>query len=393
MDMNEQYVVLGAGYAGTGAVQRLESELNSTSNLTWIAPEPDHRVLHESHRCIRNPSVKEQITVPVEDLKSRETAFVQAAATEIDPDERLVYLDDGETIEYDYLLVCIGSQTAFFGIDGLADHAHTLKCPDDALAIHEEINTAAQEATTDNPASIVIGGAGLSGIQSAGECAALRDEYNLPIEIRLVEGLDSVLPNGDLELQRAIKKRLENAGVEILTGEFIGEVDENTIYIGESKEVNYDVLVWTGGITGQDAVRETDIEKDERSHRLNTDQSFQTDNERIFAIGDCALIDQPNEDPAPPTAQAAWQAAEVAGSNLARAGRGAPLETWTFENKGTVVSIGKVAVAHNVTVLGLNVPVSTFGGPVAAALKKAIAVRWLNRVAGPKAAIAAWPDM
>jgi len=391
--MTDNVVVLGAGYAGAGAIKSLEAQLNGEANITWISDTDYHLVLHESHRCIRDPSVQEKVTIPVGEIKSRSTDFIQASAVDVDTDERVVELDDDSTVEYDYLLVAIGSRTAFFGIEGLEEYAHTLKSLDDALGIHDAVANAAREATRNDPAKIVVGGAGLSGIQTAGEIAEFRDERNAPLEIHLVEGLDEVMPNGAAELQGAIRKRLEASGIEIMCGEFIGKVDEETVYIGEDEELDYDELIWTGGITGHDAVRDVEIDKDERSHRIDSEQDFQTSDERVFAIGDCALIDQPGENQAPPTAQAAWQAAEVAGKNLARSVRGQPLDTWTYDDMGTVVSVGDEAVAHDVMYMGMSFPVDTFGGFMAENLKKAIAAKWIRKVSSTGRAMKAWPDM
>jgi NADH dehydrogenase len=150
------------------------------------------------------------------------------------------------------------------------------------------------------------------------------------------------------------------------------------------------VLDWTGGITGREAVRDANVDKDERNYRLKAGQTFRTNNERVFAIGDAAMIDQPGDDPAPPTAQAAWQAAEVAGDNISRAIRGQPLKEWKYKNKGTVVSVGHDAVAHDVYVVPFF---DTFGGFAARSLKKAIAARWISDITGVKRAMNAWPDM
>ncbi|WP_058996420.1 NAD(P)/FAD-dependent oxidoreductase [Haloarcula sp. CBA1127] len=389
--MTENVVVLGSGYAGAGAIKSFEDELDGQTDVdvTWISETDYHLVLHESHRCIRDPSVQENIAIPVHEIKQPSTNFIQDEVVGIDTDAQEVDLADSDTVEYDYLLVGLGSQTAFFGIEGLKEYALTLKSLDDALEIHDKVQQAAREASTNDPAQVVIGGAGLSGIQTAGEVAEFRDEHNAPIDIHLVEGLDQVLPNSDPELQGALRKRLEAADVNIKCGEFIGEVDEETVYIGDEDELDYDVLVWTGGITGRDCMQEVDLDKDERNHRVHAEGSFQTDDEHVFAIGDSALIDQPGDQPAPPTAQAAWQAAEVAGENLARAVRGQPLKTWTHKDKGTVVSVGEKAVAHDV----VNMPIETFGGMPAKLLKKAIAARWINDMTGVGRAAKAWPDM
>jgi len=251
------------------------------------------------------------------------------------------------------------------------------------------VAAAAADATRSDPAQVIVGGAGLSGIQTCGEIAEFRDDHRAPIDIHLVEGLDEIFPGNDPELQGALRKRLEERDVNIKCGEFIGEVDEETVYIGDEEELDYDVLIWTGGITGRDAVRDVDLEKDERNHRLHSEGDFQTTNERVFAIGDCALIEQPGENPAPPTAEAAWTAAEVAGENIARAVRGQPLKTWTHKDKGTVISVGDKAVAHDV----IGMPIDTFSGLPAKLLKKAIAARWINDITGVGRAAKAWPDM
>ena len=162
-----------------------------------------------------------------------------------------------------------------------------------------------------------------------------------------------------------------------------------SVYYGQDGEEPYDLLVWTGGITGQDCVREVDIKKDERSHRINAEMNFQTDDDRVFAIGDCALIEQPDDIQVPPTAEAAWEAADHVGKNIARRMRDQPLEDWTFKSKGTAISVGEMAVAHDIQ----YVPITTFGGFPARMLKKGIATRWIADIDGLGRAIRAWPDM
>ena len=392
--MTAQVVVLGSGYAGAGAVNQFEDVNDGTAELTWISEHDYHLVLHESHRVIRDASVSSKITIPVDEIKSPETTFRQDRVTGIDVDERTVHCEDGAPVDYDYLLVALGSRTAFYGIDGLREHAHTLKSLDDAREIHEDVAAAASEATRGDPAQVVVGGAGLSGIQSAGEIAAYRDEHRAPIDVTLVEGLDEVFPGNDPELQGALRKRLEEAGVDIMCGEFVSKVDQKTIYVGggedeEPTELDYDVFLWTGGITGQAELEDADVDKDDRSNRVYADRDFRTSDDRVFAIGDSALIEQGPEEFAPPTAQAAWQAAEVAGENLLRAAKRQSLRTWTYDDKGTLVSIGDEAVAHGVDVL----PINTFGGLGAETLKKFVAARWIADVSSIGRAIDAWSDM
>jgi len=188
--MTDRVVVLGAGYAGTRAVKTLERELRRVDgegttgpSLTWISDRDYHLVLHEVHRVIRDPAARRHVTIPIEDVKSPSTAFVEDSVTSIDTDARRVILADGDPVEYDYLLVALGSETAFYGVPGLEEHAATLNGLDDALEIHEAVADAVADATPDDPARVVIGGAGLSGIQTAGEIAEYRDERGANVDI------------------------------------------------------------------------------------------------------------------------------------------------------------------------------------------------------------------
>ena len=384
--MTETVVVLGAGYAGAGAIKSLENHLDGDADIVWVADHEYHLVLHESHRVIRNPDVRGSVRLGVDEIKSPGTRFIRGSVTGLDTAEREISLDDGSTVSYDYALVALGSRTAYYGIPGLDEHSLTLKSLDDALSIHERVKEAAREGTPEDPATIVVGGAGLSGIQTAGEIAEFRDSRRAPIEIHLLEALEEVFPGNDPELQGALRKRLVERGIEISTANPITEADDGAIYFDSSDPLEYDVFVWTGGITGRDCLTDSDLEND--YNRVNADANFRTSNDRVFAIGDSAIIDL-GDTPAPPTAQAAWQAAEVAGKNLARETRGQVLDTWTYENKGTLISVGEAAVAHGIP----GVPIGTFGGPAAKLLKKGVAARWIADMTSIGRAARAWPDM
>jgi len=394
--MTDRVVVVGAGYAGTGTVASLEEAVENADadvELVWISENDYHLVLHEVHRVIRNPDVGSKVTIPCSELLPDWGEFRESRVTGVDTEARAVELDNGDTVDYDYLLLGLGSATAFYGIEGLGEHSLTLKGLDDAREIHHAVKDAAADASLAEPAQVLVGGAGLSGIQAAGEIAEYRDGHDANVDIHLVEGLDEVFPGNDSEVQGAIRKRLEDADINIETGEFISKVDEETVYLGGGEdtvpeEMPYDVLVWTGGITGQEELADSDLEKDERSRRVFAEQDFRTSDERVFAIGDTALVDQ-GEDVAPPTAQAAWQAAEVAGENLLRAAQNRPLETWTYEDKGTLVSVGEKAVAHDVE----GLPFGTFGGFGAKFLKKAVATRWIASITSLGRGLHAWSDM
>lgn len=379
-------VVLGAGYAGVRAITTLEAEAPADVSLTWVSEYDYHLVLHEVHRCIRDPDVEESITIPITEIKSPETDFIEGRVADLDTENQDVVLESGETVAYDYVLVALGSETAFYGIPGMEEHAHTLKKLDHALDIHEDIDAATREATFEDPVEVVIGGAGLSGIQTAGEVAEYRDDHNGPINITLVEALEEIYPGRDSRIQRELRLRLEDRDVEILTNDPITEATDEAIHFENREPLEYDVLVWTGGLTGNTAMSEINVETE---HDFPTaDQTFQTSDDRVFAVGDCAMVET-NGDHLPQTAQAAWGAARVAARNMLNAADGEPLETYSHTDKGTAISIGEDAVAHDVMFL----PLKTLGAKPAVTLKKFIGARWIADITDWSRARAAWSDL
>lgn len=384
--MADKIVVLGAGYAGVRAVKQLEVELaDIDADLVWVSKTDYHLMLHEIHRVICDPNVQAHLKLPIEEIKSPATRFIKGEVVGLDTDAREITLADGSIVDYDYVLICLGSQTAFYGIKGLEEHALTLKSLDNALVIHEAINEAAQNASEHAPAQIVIGGAGFTGIQSAGEIAKFRDIHHLPIEIILVDASEEIHPDPDM--RAVLRDRLLERGIEILTDARITEIDESMVHFEGRPSRDYNRLLWAGGITGQDALTNTDLENEH--NRMITETTFETSDEHVFAVGDAALIEQDNKGVVPSTAEAAWEGAEVAGTNLARAFRGDSLETWSYTNEGMLVSIGSATVAHNVK----STPISTFSGPVARFLKKAISARWISSITSLRPAARAWPAL
>ena len=405
--MSVKIVVLGAGYAGAEAIRNLEEELDEeTADLVWVSKRDYHEVIHEAHRCIRKPELRETIQVPIDEIKSERTRFVEGTVTGVDVDEQTVELEDETDISYDYCVICLGTQTAFYDIDGLENNAHTMKSVEDGLAINEALGGAVEDATEDDPARAIVGGGGLTGIQTAGEIAAYRDVYDAPLEVMIVQESDQIFPGHDHEFQGSIQQKLERKDVELNTGKAVTRADGSAIYLGDDEEqVEYDVLVWCGGVTGRDALSDADLDKDH--NRVYADSTFKSSDPNVFAIGDGGLVKQSSEtgplteekiweqvvhpdiedgQAPPPTAEAAWEEAKHLGQNVARyLSDKEPIE-WGYTNKGTMVSIGDMTVAHGV----LGVPVNTFSGPVADQIKKGITVRWLNDVASSKRAFDAW---
>ncbi len=377
--MGPRVVVVGSGYAGTGLVQELDGD--PRIDVTWISAADHHLVKHEVHRVIRSPSLGDGLTIPVSEIISDAIDFVHDRVIGVNGTDNTVDVASGETYPYDILALTAGARTAYYGIPGLKEHAHTLANVEDAQTIHRTLVDSSTE-----PFRVVVGGGGLTGIQVAGELYELANALDRSIDLTLVEALDDVLPHGPDSLRKRITDALKRRNICIETGSPIVETTADSVVLDGEQELPWDLLVWSGGITGTELDIQGDIEL--ARNRVKADATLRTTDPHIFAFGDAAVIDQP-DGIAPPTAQAAWQAAPLAATNIRATISGKPLHEWTFENKGTLISVGDAAFAHDVN----GLPIDTFGSLPAATLKKAVAARWIADVDSWSRAMRLWKSL
>ena len=161
--------VLGAGYAGIALARTLERTLPDDVAITVVDERETHLVQHLIHRIVRHPSLTEELTIPIADLLDR-ADHRQARVTDLDPDAGEATLEDG-TLSYDVGAVCLGARTAYYGLPGVEDNATPLKRPR-----HVERIRANFLDVCDASGQAVVVGAGLSGIQVAGELTELARE-------------------------------------------------------------------------------------------------------------------------------------------------------------------------------------------------------------------------
>jgi NADH dehydrogenase len=353
-------LVLGAGYAGLTLARRLEDRLPDAADLVVIDESESHLVQHELHRLLRRPGLADAVTVPLDEALARADHRV-ARVERIDRDARTVHLDDGR-LGYDALAVCLGARTAFHGLAGVERHAHPLKRPRHAAAIRERV--------LDGADRIVVGGAGLSGVQAAGELAALTRETGLDAEIRLFERRETVAPGFPGPFREAVRTALDERGVAVTTGARVTGATAKTVELAGGT-VGTDLLVWTGGIRGPDAL---DGDRPAVRADLRLDR-------RAVGVGDAVRIVDADGEAVPASAAAAIRAAPVAAENLARlvehdldgdGGFEPRLERLRAEIPGWIVSVGDGAVAQ----VG---PTTLTGGPARAA-KAAVGAGHLGSV-------------
>ena len=368
-------VVLGAGYAGVTLTRKLEQSLPADATLRLVDAAETHLVQHELHRVIRRPSITDAIEVSLDSLFDRAEICTERV-TDVDTESNSVTLANGTVLEYDYGAICLGADTAFYELPGVETHGYPLKSIDDAEALRDRTTALIDRG---EPATIVVGGAGLSGVQVAGELATLAAEAEMgdAIEIILLEQQSAVAPTFPEAFQTAVADALTDRNVEIRTNTVVTEATASTVTTTrESADgtttIDTDLFVWTGGIAGGEAMA-GDRPLVRRDLRLT---------DTTFALGDAARIVDAKGEAVPASASAAIRAATPAAENITRLvewelngreGFEPQLEPFRFSAPGWIVSVGDGAVAQ--------VGPEVLTGRAAKALKASVGAGYLSSIA------------
>ncbi|EMA32811.1 NAD(P)/FAD-dependent oxidoreductase [Haloarcula japonica] len=360
--------VLGAGYAGLTLARKIQQTLPDSVSLVIVDEQTEHLVQHELHRVVRRPSLADEITVDLNEVLDCEIR--RATVTDVNPDAGTATLDGSETLSYDVGAVCLGAQTAFYDLSGVREHATPLKRLDDAHEIRERF------LELGDGDRVVVGGAGLSGVQVAGELAEMREDSD--IEVLLLEQEDTVAPSFPASFQSAVHDALVDAGVTVRTGTGVAEADADAITLEDGSDLAMDQFVWTGGIEGSPAL---DAERPVVRADLRLGES-------TFAVGDAARVVDSDGEAVPASAAAAIREARVAADNIGTlversqgsSGEFQPrLTQYQFNVPGWLVSVGDDAVA--------KVGPSVLTGRAALALKTTVGAGYLGTVGAVQNAV------
>lgn len=393
MNPNKPHIVLlGAGYAGMMTTKKLLQKLSiQDADITLVNKHNYHYQTTWLHEVAAGTIDVNQSRIMISDvIDSQRVHIVQDTVTKIDKDNKRVELANGE-IAYDYLVISLGFEKASFGIPGMEEHAYSIQDVNQSRLIrdHIEYQFAKYQNDVENrdPSmlTIIVGGAGFTGIEFCGELAEripeLCRKYDIPrnqVRIINVEGMDSVLPGFDPELANYAQQSLEARGIEFRLGTFIKEVKEGSIIIGEDEEIQAGTFVWTGGVQANHLVGEAGFEL--TKGKVNVDNTLRPAGyDEIFILGDCSwVLDNETGIPYPPTAQLAIQEAETCAHNIRTLIFGGTLKEFKYDNKGTVASLG------GRDAMGTVFDGKKLYGIQAKVMKNVIDDRYLFLLGGPK---------
>lgn len=359
----KRIVILGAGYGGLQAAKTLNKQLRKHDDVDIMLIDQNnyHTLLTELHEVAGNRVEPGGVRVSIEHvLEYTKVQFVQDQIVRADLESQKLYSNDKE-YDFDYLILGVGSEPAYFNIEGMKEHAFSLWSLSDAIKIHDHIiNMFEQAAGEKDPEkrkellTFVVGGGGFTGVELMGELIewtrTLCKKYDIPKdEIRLiqVEALPTLVPILDAKLIAKVEKYLKKKGVEVLTNSPITAVSPNSLTINNDKVIPTRTVIWTGGVKAKSFVKDLGITLGARD-RIVVNEYLQTkEYPYVYAIGDNMEFQDEDGKVLPPLVETAMQSADCAAYNVAADIKGKEKKKLEAKLHGVMVSVGSLfAVAQ-----------------------------------------------
>ncbi|MGV2290890.1 NAD(P)/FAD-dependent oxidoreductase [Trinickia sp. YCB016] len=278
-------------------------------------------------------------------------------------------------LQYDTLVIAIGSTTHFFGVQGAPEYSLALDTVHQAERFRKRLIAACMRAEHQEHARVESGdgmspdkeariqvaivGGGATGVELSAELrntAQVLSAYGLhkldprhDVGIVLIEAGPRILPALTERVSGATAELLTKLGVKLMLGETVAEVAPGLVRTASGKTVRADLTVWAAGIKAPPVLAKLDGLTVNRLGQLEVRRTLQTVNDDdIFALGDCAACQWPgNERNVPPRAQAAHQQASFLLKSLVNRMEGRPLAEFTYRDFGSLVSLGHWSAVGN----------------------------------------------
>ena len=349
-------LVLGGGFAGIGAAHKLKK---SDADVVVVDKHDYHTfqpLLYQVATCLlEQPAVGH----PIRDLfhKQDNVRIHQDEVTAIDLDARRVEFAELEALGYDYLVLGLGAEVNFFGVDGAAEHAFPLYTLTDAVRLKNHVLKTWEEAdrkpalVEDGALNVVVVGGGPTGVETAGAMAELyngvfkKDYPDVPegaATITLVEAGPEIFPMFKPDIREYTVGALEKRGVDVQTGDVVESISPTRVKLKSGDELEAHTLVWGAGLQGNELVRSLGLELG-RGNRIGVDEELRIPSHpEAYAVGDVAAItDAKTEQVLPQLGSVALQSGEHAGETIAKLIAGKETKPFKYRDKGTMAAIGR----------------------------------------------------
>jgi len=274
-------------------------------------------------------------------------------------DESGVEIVPARRIDYDVLVIAVGSSINDFGTPGVAEHAIALESTVQADRFHRRLVNAFLRAHSQSAPlrpeqlNVAIVGAGATGVELAAELHNSTRElvsFSLDnidpdkhIRLHLIEASPRILPALPQRISSAAHRLLNELDVEVHTNARVAEVLPQAVRLADGSIIAAEMVVWAAGVKAAPFLRELGLTVNSLNQLVVDAALRSVDDPTIFAIGDCAAVaweGHPGRN-VPPRAQAAHQQASYLYKWLPRILAGREPKPWRYRDFGSLVSLGE----------------------------------------------------
>ncbi|GIT97545.1 NAD(P)/FAD-dependent oxidoreductase [Sulfurovum sp. TSL1] len=323
-------LIVGGGYGGIAALKTLAPRKDIT--ITLLDQNPYHFLQTEGYSLIAGTLPFDKTIVNLNSLcqsYGENISFIHNGVSHIDLDSKCVYIEQKEQIFYDYLIIATGSVTRMMdSIEGLQNCSYGIKSLRGAFHMKQffekELFTRLENHKHAKAHySIVVGGAGLTGVEIAAEMQHYFNRYYKnntlacdKITIHLISGSDTVLKGMHPDIIKYATKHLEHLGVILHCGLHISKVEPHKAYLENGEVIDFDFMLFTGGISATAMVRSIEVEHNKLGQIIVNPTLQIPGHTEAFAVGDAAEILDTKGKRIADTAQAAIKSGIHAASNI-----------------------------------------------------------------------------
>jgi len=341
-------VILGAGFGGLTAAKALAKD----ADVTVVDRHNFQTFLPLLYQVATAGLAADHVAHPVRGaLRKSGVKFRMGSPISVDHKNKSVKLDSSEVLEFDHLVVALGSATADFGVKGVTEHALGMKSVHEAIGIRAEVMRRFEDLCRfedQTRLSLTVVGGGPTGVEMAGALAELKrgplknDEANAAkhIDIYLIEAGPRILPMFSERLSARAKKDLEKLGVKVLLNTAVEEVKSRQILVKGKDSIPSEVTIWAAGVKGEPTGALLNLPLE--GTRISVEQNLRVNNyPHIWAIGDISGAKDKSGRFLPMVAPVAMQQARWVAKQIMRANRGQALQDFKYLDKGSMATIGR----------------------------------------------------
>jgi NADH:ubiquinone reductase (H+-translocating) len=355
-------LIVGAGFGGLGCAKALAK--HDDVRVTMIDRHNYHQFQPLLYQVATSQLAPSDIAMDVrkEFRRHPNVDFKMAEVTAVDPDALSVTLDDGQTLEADYLVLAGGSQPNFFHTPG-AEHAFPLYSLDDAERLRSRVLALFEDADRDQSLvdrgalNFVIVGGGPTGVETAGALAELiRDvmptEYHdLAVRratLTLVDLGHAVLGEFSPRAHDYAARALQRDGVRLRLGTAVKAIAPDHALLSDGTTIPTHCVIWAGGLMAAPLATRLGVAQG-RGGRIDVEPDLTVpDHPKVYVVGDLANVPQPDGGPFPQLGSVALQSGRWAAKNIMADIEGKPRTGFHYHDKGIMAMIGKNAAVAEV---------------------------------------------